>query len=926
MTHRISFYPVADRNDHPVKAGKRAYLSEPVRLALKYALVAGLWIVGSDLLLTRAEGTDLREAGWNMAKGLAFVAVTGLILYSLAKRMQTRLRKSEEARQAELSEVNRQLQRAKGLQAGLTRANQAALSATDETALCQEISQALVGLGGLRLVWFSWVDETTRRLVPGVWAGESSDYLKDFVCSVDSDDAHGRGPSGRAVREGRIVVCADLLTDPSVQPWRDKVVHYGFRSSACAPIRAGGRRGAITAYSGEPGFFGEEVASLMSRLAADIEHGLGLIATRAEHARVHALLRESESRYRSLFENDHVVMLLIDPATGDIREANPAAVAYYGWDHDTLVHKNVADINQLSSEEIGEELRRAAEGERRFFEFRHRLADGSIRDVEVRTGPVCFGGVRLLYSIVNDVTEKHRTDARLHLMQSVLEAAPSGIVIADVIGRIEWVNPAFVKMTGYSLEEVVGRNPNILRSGRQGPAFYEKLWGTISHGRVWAGELQNQRRDGSIYWEHMVVAPVPTPSGAIGHYVAIKQDISSHKEMEKQVARTQRLESIGLLAGGIAHDLNNVLAPILMAMDLFKIRYPLPADQERLEMIRKSAERGAGIVRQVLTFARGVDGERMRLRPEHLVKEVRNLLFETLPRNIELPIVMEENLPAVVGDATQLHQVLLNLGVNARDAMRQGGVLTFGARREHLAEPLITASGLTVPPGDYLVLFVRDTGSGIPPEVIEHMFEPFYTTKPRGEGTGLGLSTVLGIVRGHGGGLDVVTRLGAGTEFRVLLPAVSDEAPVPPVADALTGIWGGGRTILVADDEEPVRVITGLVLDLHGFVHVDACDGQEAIELMEANPGRFSAVILDQVMPRVNGDEVAARIRTLRPDLPIIFTSGLLTETGATEIHRSPGDLVLGKPFSQGDLLAILGRALGQPDLTGGGLDPLPGR
>jgi PAS domain S-box-containing protein len=280
--------------------------------------------------------------------------------------------------------------------------------------------------------------------------------------------------------------------------------------------------------------------------------------------------------------------------------------------------------------------------------------------------PFLFRDDLRLLCTLEDVSEKHQVAERLRLMQAAIEAAPSGIVIADVLGRIEWVNPAFTAMTGYTLEHIVGRSPSLLKSGRQGPRFYEQLWNTISRGQIWEGDLQNQRHDGAIYWEHMVIAPVVLPNGTIEHYVAIKQDISAQKEMESQVARTQRLESIGLLASGIAHDLNNVLAPILMAMDLFKLRYPDSADQARFDMVRKSAERGAGIVRQVLTFARGVDGERMSLRAEHLVKEVRNLLRETLPRNIELKLELAPDLPAVVGDPTQLHQVLLNLGVNAR--------------------------------------------------------------------------------------------------------------------------------------------------------------------------------------------------------------------------------------------------------------------
>ncbi|MBC8040546.1 MAG: GAF domain-containing protein [Opitutaceae bacterium] len=777
-------------HEQPAKgSGKR--ISEPTRLVLKYALVAGLWIVVSDVVLSAIKHIDNGESGWNIAKGLLFVAVTGGILYALARRMQTRIRRMEEERQTALREANARLQRAKGLYAVLTRANQAALTAADEKELYNEIGAALVSLAGLRFVWFSRVNEDTGRIEPVAWTGDAPGYLDAFKSSIDPAGALGQGLTARAIRGGQIIVCNDMLADPLLLPWHSLMEKHGFQSSACVPIGMVGRRAAISAYAGQKDFFDEELGELMEQLAKDIKHGIEIITTRNERARL---------------------------------------------------------------------------------------------------------------------------NERLHLMQTAIEAAPSGIVIADVLGRIEWVNPAFTRMTGYTLETVSERTPSILKSGRQGPAFYETLWNTISHGNIWSGDLQNQRRDGSIYWEHMVIAPVLLPSGAIEHYVAIKQDISSEKEMEQQVARTQRLESIGLLAGGIAHDLNNVLAPILMAMDLFKLRYTAPADQERLEMVRKSAERGAGIVRQVLTFARGVDGERMNLRPEHLIKEVRQLLQETLPRKIEIPLELDGELPFVTGDPTQLHQVLLNLGVNARDAMqRNGGVLTFGACRVALGEPRITLSGLTVPAGEYVVLSVKDTGSGITPEVMEHMFEPFYTTKPRGEGTGLGLSTVLGIVRGHGGGLDVTSRLGEGTEFRVLLPVAPTESTPRESLKNHEHIEGGGRVILVVDDEEPVRAVIGMALEASGFVHVDACDGQAAVDLFGREPGRFAAVILDRVMPKLGGDEVASCIKALRPELPIILTSGLLSEAksgpDATEAYRRYGDLVLRKPFSQSDLFAALTKA-----------------
>jgi two-component system, cell cycle sensor histidine kinase and response regulator CckA len=418
---------------------------------------------------------------------------------------------------------------------------------------------------------------------------------------------------------------------------------------------------------------------------------------------------------------------------------------------------------------------------------------------------------------------------------------------------------------------------------------------------------------------------VLSPDRGVQHYVAIKQDISARKQLENQVARTQRLESIGLLAGGIAHDLNNVLAPIMMAMDIFKLRYTDPGDRERLEMVRRSAERGAGIVKQILTFARGVDGERATLRPEHIVKEVRNLVRETLPRKIDIQTNLADDLSAVQGDLTQLHQVVLNLCVNARDAMPDGGLLTVGARNVTLSQTLASVSGLVIEPGDYVLFTVRDTGSGIPPEVIDRMFEPFFTTKPRGAGTGLGLPTAFGIVRGHHGAIDVETVLGQGTEFRVYLPAV--KASPSPAVDRETPahIVGGGRTILVVDDEENVRVVTAMVLQAHGFVVTEAADGEEAIRLFQENPGLPCAVILDLVMPRAGGDAVATVIKQRRPELPIILTSGLLSDrkssNDAESIYRRLGDVMLQKPFSQVDLISALARLL-DPKPGPGGTSP----
>lgn len=1014
--------------------------SGPLQLTVAYTLVALGWIIVTDLLVHGS----LQQAGWSLLKGCIFVVATAVMLYFLTRHMGVRIRMTSAAREAELAATNLQLRRVQGMNAALVRANRAARAATGEADLCVQMAETLVESAGLRLAFIGWVDEASLGIVPVASAGPSRDYLNGLMISADPEDPRSRGPTGRSIIENQPKICDDIETEEIMRPWRERARVAQFRSSIAVPLQVGARRGAITAYAGEPGFFGEAIVVLMQQLALDLQDGIERIDERVERARVARALKVSEERYRSLFVNSGVAMLLIDETTGEIVDANEAACLYYGWTKEEMTTRRISDINIVSSTELKERMNEVAAGQAKCFQFRHRLANGEIREVEVYNGRLRMGDRELLYSIVHDITSRVQAEsaladayalnqavmdhapigmmvcssdgrilranqstaklvggemaqvmelnfrnlpswkknrlvevadrvlatgkvelvetelessfgrklwlqgifapipvgssshllvifhdstaerasmARMRLLEAAIEAAPTGILVANALGHIEWVNAAFTTLTGYAASDVVGKNPRILKSGRQGDSFYQALWETISKGKVWTGELQNQRRDGAIYWEQMLIAPVLSSDRSVQHYIAIKQDISSRKQLEQQVARTQRLESIGLLAGGIAHDLNNVLAPIMMAMDIFKLRYTAPGDVERLEMVRKSAERGASIVKQILTFARGVDGERANLRPEHIVKEVRNLIRETLPRQIDIETDLANDLAAVEGDMTQLHQVLLNLCVNARDAMSNGGLLTVGARNEHLSGNLMTVSGLSVPAGDYVVFFVRDTGTGISSEVLERMFEPFYTTKARGAGTGLGLPTAFGIVRGHHGAIDVETELGRGTEFRVYLPAKKTESVQPARTSEVVSLKGGGRTILVVDDEENVRVITGMILKAHDFAVVEAADGEDAIRRFEESPERFSAVILDLVMPRVGGDVVAAVIKARRPELPILLISGLLsdgkTTNEAEQAYRRLGDVALQKPFSQGDLLAALARLIRPAASTG---------
>jgi len=509
---------------------------------------------------------------------------------------------------------------------------------------------------------------------------------------------------------------------------------------------------------------------------------------------------------------------------------------------------------------------------------------------------------------------------RVHLLDAALQATPTAIVITDIRGEIEWVNPAFERITGYGRSEVIGKNPSVLKSGRHPQAFYGELWRTITGGSIWQGEICNRAKDGRIFNEAMTIAPIRDSDGVIRHFVAIKEDITERKALEGRLMRAQRLESIGLLASGVAHDLNNVLAPILMSIDWLKNRYPTPESHQILNIMESSAQRGAGVVRQILTFAHGIEGERVEIVPRHLIREVQQMIAGTFPPGIQIDVQFAPDLRSVVGDPTQLHQVLLNLAVNARDAMPNGGTLTISAENCRISEK---EARLTVNarPGDYVLFTVSDTGSGIPPEILDRIFDPFFTTKPKGRGTGLGLSTVHGLVRSHGGFVAVSSALGAGSRFTVYIPAATEAPARPKPQGGGQKLQGDGRRLLLVDDELAVRRVGEEVLSHFGFSVVTAADGIEALEKFREFDGNFAAVITDVGMPRMGGDDLAVALRGIAPNLSIIASTGIMSEsqtmTKMKALKAAGVEIVLNKPFTSDLLMNALTKVIpptGKPE------------
>jgi two-component system NtrC family sensor kinase len=388
----------------------------------------------------------------------------------------------------------------------------------------------------------------------------------------------------------------------------------------------------------------------------------------------------------------------------------------------------------------------------------------------------------------------------------------------------------------------------------------------------------------------------------------LQAEMEQRKQAEAHLLRAQRLESIGTLASGIAHDLNNMLAPILMSADLLRASPPEECE-ELISLIESSAGRAASVVKQVLTFARGIEGERLPMVPKELVREMEKIVGETFPRLIHLESRIPDDLSLIEGDATQLHQVLLNLCVNARDAMPDGGVLRIEADDFEVDAPYASMTpGARV--GRYVRLRVSDSGGGIPRHLIDKIFDPFFTTKPLGKGTGLGLSTVIGIVRSHEGFLDVQSEIGEGTTFEVFLPAVLDGAPFVAREEEAASPAGHGELILVVDDESAVRTVTQSVLTENGYRTLTAADGAEAISIFASQIDRIDAVVTDVMMPLVDGVALCRALKKMNPAVRIVAATGSGEESRLQELRSLNIGRVLGKPFSIDTLLTALAEAL----------------
>jgi two-component system, cell cycle sensor histidine kinase and response regulator CckA len=507
----------------------------------------------------------------------------------------------------------------------------------------------------------------------------------------------------------------------------------------------------------------------------------------------------------------------------------------------------------------------------------------------------------LLERSIRYAIERKQTEHKIREQAALLDVATDAIYVRDLDYKILFWNKAAERLYGWKKEEAIGKTRQELWQTKNLQQQQEAVNILMKNGS-WEGELyQTTKYNKEIIVESRwtLVSFDHKPQSIL----VVNTDITQKKQLEAQFLRAQRLESIGTLASGIAHDLNNVLAPILMTAQLLETQLHDARSKRLLPILVTNAKRGANLVKQVLSFTRGVEGDRTILQLKHLILEIRQVIKETFPKSIEVDCQISRNLWTVSGDATQLHQVLMNLCVNARDAMPNGGTLTISAENfivdEHYAKMHIDAKI-----GSYIVVIVADTGIGITDEVLDRIFEPFFTTKELGKGTGLGLSTVLGIVKSHGGFINVYSDVGKGSKFEVYLPA--QETRETAEEKELELPHGSGELVLVIDDEPSIREITKTSLEAYNYKVITASDGIEAIALYAEYREKISIVLTDMLMPSMDGITTIRTLHKINPNVKIIAISGLATSDKMNAAYEVGIKAFLSKPYTANQLLETI--------------------
>ena len=649
--------------------------------------------------------------------------------------------------------------------------------------------------------------------------------------------------------------------------------------------------------------------------AGKIAHMVGFVVditerkqAQEEREQAFRALQQSEARFRRLVESNIIGIILAD-LNGNITEANDAFLQMLGYERQELLSGNLRwdeitppEYRPLDAGAIAEFI---SSGVCTPFEKEFIHKDGT-------RVPVMVGGALVEQSqqstlcFVLDISEGKQAEQKIHEQAALLDISTDAILVRELGNQIRFWNKGAEHLYGWKAQEAIGKNADELLYRPETLSQLQNNHKSLVECGSWQGELHQVTKEG----KEIIVASrwtlVRDEDGQPKSILTVNTDITEKKQLEAQFLRAQRMESLGTLASGIAHDLNNALTPILMTVQLLGTKLPDEQSQQWLSILKTNVKRAADLVKQVLSFSRGLEGKRTTLEVKPLISEIEQIVKQTFSRAIVIRTdIPTQNLWTISGDATQLHQVLMNLCVNARDAMPEGGILQISASNLWIDENYARMN-IEAKVGPYVAITVSDTGVGINSEILDRIFEPFFTTKELGKGTGLGLSTVMAIIKSHGGFVDVYSEVGKGTRFKVYLPVTQTRERDCPPADHQELPTGHGELILVVDDEDSIREITKTALETYGYKVLIASDGIEAIALYTQRKEEISVVLIDMMMPSMDGPSTIRVLQKIDPQVKVIGVSGLVSNDKMIEILGNSVKTFLPKPYTSNELLKNL--------------------